>query len=133
VKFTHRISLVTKIVDLKNSFKIIVICLFIITFIFSCAKKESKRLSVQSSIRVEASFFRSNCVLCHGKEAEGGMIAGKAIPSLRTGDAVKKTDQEIYDQIANGKNGMPPFKYQLTEPQIHNMVRFIRDLQKEDF
>lgn len=119
--------------NLKSHFKIVVVCLFAVTFAFSCANKEPKRLSVQQSIRVEASFFRSNCVLCHGKEAEGGEIAGKAIPSLRAGDAVKKTDQEIYDQIANGKNGMPPFKYQLTEPQIRNMVRFIRDLQKEEF
>jgi hypothetical protein len=33
----------------------------------------------------------------------------------------------------HGKNGMLPFKYQLTEQQIRNMVRFIRDLQKENF
>jgi mono/diheme cytochrome c family protein len=120
-------------VDLKFCFKIVVVCLFILTFVFSCAKKEPKQLSVQQSIRVEASFFRSNCVVCHGKEADGGELAGKAVPSLRTGEALQKTDAELYEQIANGKNGMPPFKYQLTEQQIHNMVRFIRDLQKENF
>ena len=119
--------------DFKNSFKFILVCLFTLTFVFSCAKKEPKQLSVQQGIRVEASFFRANCVVCHGKEADGGELAGKAIPSLRTGEAVKKSDQELYDQIANGKNGMPPFKYQLTEQQIRNMVRFIRDLQKENF
>lgn len=119
--------------DLNSRFKIVVVCLFILTFVFSCAKKEPKQLSVQKSIRVEASFFRSNCVLCHGKEADGGELAGKAVPSLRTGEAAQKSDAELYDQIANGKNGMPPFKYQLTEQQIRNMVRFIRDLQKEDF
>ena len=119
--------------DLKSRFKIVVVCLFIFTSFFSCAKKEPKQLSVQQSIRVEASFFRSNCVICHGKEADGGELAGKAVPSLRTGDAVSKSDAELYDQIANGKNGMPPFKHQLTENQIRNMVRFIRDLQKENF
>ncbi len=122
-----------EVVDLKFSFKIVVVCLFILTFIFSCAKRESKQLSVQQSIRVEATFFRSNCVVCHGKEADGGELAGKAVPSLRIGEVVNKSDQELYDQIANGKNGMPPFKYQLTEQQIRNMVRFIRDLQKESF
>ena len=119
--------------DLKFCFKIVVVCLFILTFVFSCAKKEPKQLSVQQSIRVEASFFRSNCVICHGKEADGGELARKAVPSLRTGEAVQKSDAELYEQIANGKNGMPPFKYQLTEQQIRNMVRFIRDLQKDDF
>ena len=119
--------------DLNFRLKIVVVCLFVLTFVFSCAKKEPKQLSVQQSIRVEASFFRSNCVVCHGKEADGGELAGKAVPSLRTGEAVQKSDAELYEQIANGKNGMPPFKYQLTEGQIRNIVRFIRDLQKEDF
>jgi mono/diheme cytochrome c family protein len=120
-------------VDLKFCFKIVAVCLFILTFVFSCAKKEPKQLSVQQSIRVEAAFFRSNCVVCHGKEADGGELAGRAVPSLRTGEARQKSDAELYEQIANGKNGMPPFKYQLTEQQIRNMVRFIRDLQKDDF
>ena len=119
--------------NLKSHFKIVVVCLFILTFVFACGNKEQKRLSVQQGIRPEAAFFRSNCVICHGKEADGGEFVGKPIPSLRSGEAVKKSDQELYDQIANGKNGMPPFKYQLTEQQIRNMVRFIRDLQKEDF
>lgn len=119
--------------DLNFRFKIAIVCLFILAFVFSCAKKESKQLSVQQSIRVEAAFFRSNCVVCHGKEADGGELAGKPVPSLRTGEAMRKTDEELYEQIANGKNGMPPFKYQLTEQQMRNMVRFIRDLQKEEF
>ena len=114
--------------------KIFIAFVFASLFAFSCAaKKTSKRLSVQESIRVEASFFRSNCVLCHGAEAEGKEMSGRQIPSLREGEAVQKTDEELYEQIANGKNGMPPFKYQLTDQQIRNMVRFIRDLQKESY
>lgn len=116
------------------SVKLSIVFLFAGFFAFACAgQKETKRLSVQESVRVEASFFRSNCVVCHGKEAEGGELSGRVVPSLREGEAVQKTDQELYEQIASGKNGMPPFKYQLTEKQIHNMVAFIRDLQKENY
>lgn len=116
------------------SLKLFVVCLFAAVFVFSCAQeKKSKQLSVQESIRVEASFFRSNCVVCHGKEAEGGELSGRVVPSLRAEAAIQKTDAELYEQIANGKNGMPPFKYQLTEGQIRNMVRFVRDLQKAEY
>lgn len=116
------------------SLKLFIVCLFAAVFAFSCAReRKSKQLSVQESVRVEASFFRSNCVVCHGKEAEGGELSGRVVPSLRVGEAVQKTDAELYEQIANGKNGMPPFKYQLTENQIRNMVRFVRDLQKTEY
>ncbi|HZH34729.1 MAG TPA: cytochrome c, partial [Pyrinomonadaceae bacterium] len=90
-------------------------------------------LSVQESIRPEASFFRANCVVCHGAEAEGKDLSGRLIPSLRSGDVLQKSDEHLYNQIMNGGNGMPTFRFQMTEPQMRNMVRFIRDLQKENY
>jgi mono/diheme cytochrome c family protein len=97
----------------------------------ACGAKRPKRLSVQTSARVEAAFYRSQCVICHGAEAEGKDIGGRITPSMRDGDILTKSDEYIYDQIYNGGNGMPPFKHQMTEQQIKNMVQFIRDLQKE--
>ncbi len=88
-------------------------------------------MSVQESARVEASFYRANCVICHGAEATGKDIGGRVTPSMRDGDVLTKSDDYIYDQIKNGGNGMPPFKYQMTDQQIKNMVGFIRDLQKD--
>jgi cytochrome c553 len=115
------------------SLKLILICLFAAVFVFCVGKKAPKQLSIQSSIRVEASFFRSNCVLCHGAEAEGKEMSERQIPSLREGAPVQKSDAELYKQISDGGNGMPPFKHQMTEQQIRNMVGFIRDLQKQDY
>lgn len=93
-----------------------------------------KSFVIAESKSFEASVFRQNCAICHGKEADGKEINGKFIPSLRYGDAAKKSEQEIYDQIANGKLPMPAFKNQLTDEEIKKMVKFIRrDLQgKED-
>ena len=87
---------------------------------------------MQESVRVEASFYRSNCVVCHGAEAEGKDIGGRLTPSMREGDVLTKSDEYLYNQIQNGGNGMPPFKFQLSEKEIRNMVGFIRDLQKNE-
>jgi mono/diheme cytochrome c family protein len=78
----------------------------------------------------EASLFRQNCAICHGNEANGKEIDGKLVPSLRYGVAAKKSEEEIYQQIKEGKLPMPAFKDQLSEKEIRGMVEFIRrDLQ----
>ncbi|MBS1792856.1 MAG: cytochrome c [Acidobacteria bacterium] len=88
---------------------------------------------IADSKSYEASIFRQNCAICHGQEANGKEIDGKIIPSLRYGDAAKKSEQEIYLQIKEGKLPMPAFKNQLTEDEIRKMVRFVRrDLQGKD-
>lgn len=118
---------------MKHIVKFVAVVFFAAIFVFTaCGKKKPKRLSVQESTRVEAAFYRSNCVICHGAEAEGKDIGGRMTPSMREGDVLQKSDEYLYDQIANGGNGMPPFKHQMTEQQIRNMVRFIRDLQKTE-
>ncbi|MEP6925490.1 MAG: cytochrome c, partial [Pyrinomonadaceae bacterium] len=71
-------------------------------------------------------------VVCHGAEAEGKDIGGRITPSMRDGDVLTKSDEYLYSQIQNGGNGMPPFKYQLTDREIKNMVAFIRDMQKKE-
>ena len=102
----------------------------------SCVRTDSKRtgIVIAESKSYEASLFRQNCAICHGMEANGKEIDGKIIPSLRYGEAAKKSEAQIYDQIANGKVPMPAFRNQLTEDEIKRMVKFIRrDLQgKED-
>ena len=92
-----------------------------------------KSFIIGNSKSYEASLFRQNCAICHGQEADGKEIDGKMIPSLRYGDAARKSEQEIYDQISNGKLPMPAFKNQLTEEEIRRMVKFIRrDLQGKE-
>lgn len=119
-----------------KSFQLIVICVFAVFAFFACSgSRETRReFVIAESKSYEASLFRQNCAICHGVEANGKEIDGKLIPSLRYGDAATKSEQEIYDQIRNGKLPMPAFKNQLTDDEIKKMVKFIRrDLQgKED-
>ncbi|HEX8734807.1 MAG TPA: cytochrome c [Pyrinomonadaceae bacterium] len=116
--------------------KVLLIFLFIVFLIAACVQTESKRgggIVIAESKSYEASLYRQNCAICHGAEAYGKEMDGKFVPSLRFGDIEKKSEQEIYEQIAHGKLPMPAFKNQLTEEEIQKMVIFIkRDLQGKE-
>ena len=99
---------------------------------FACVNNNSGRREyvIADSKAYEASIFRQNCAICHGQEANGKEMDGKLIPSLRYGEAEKLSEEEIYQQISNGKLPMPSFKNQLSETEIRKMVKFVmRDLQ----
>lgn len=125
------------IIFLSNFFvmrylKVFVVLLFALFFAAACLSSASskKGVVIAEDKSYEASLFRQNCAVCHGKEAEGKDMDGKIIPSLRRGDVETKSETEIYNQIYNGGNGMVPFKGQLSENEIQRMVKFVKqDLQ----
>ena len=113
--------------------KFFVIVLFVVFAVLACSMGKAKNgIVIANNKSYEASLFRQNCALCHGAEAEGRQMDGRVIPSLRRGETAQKSEQEIYNQIYNGGNGMLPFKGQLSENEIRRMVKFVkRDLQSE--
>lgn len=112
--------------------KVIFIFIFAAFGIFACTNGSARHFefNIAESKSYEASLFRQNCAICHGREANGKEMDGKLIPSLRYGEAATLSEQQIYTQIHDGKLPMPAFKNQLTEDEIRRMVKFIRrDLQ----
>ena len=112
--------------------KILTILVFAAICLIACADGTAKRKNfvIADSKSYEASLFRQNCAICHGAEANGKEIDGTLVPSLRYGEAAKKSEEEIYQQIKEGKLPMPAFKNQLSEREIRLMTEFIRrDLQ----
>ncbi len=112
--------------------KIFVFAVFFAFALFSCSSETVRKggIVIEGSKSYEASLFRQNCAICHGSEASGKVVNGVQIPSLRFGDAATRTKEEIYQQIAHGKLPMPGFDKQLTEKEMHMMVKFIMsDLQ----
>jgi mono/diheme cytochrome c family protein len=107
--------------------------LFFLTSVFSlfvvaCWNTGPQKYVISESKAYEASLFRQNCAICHGPEGEGKTLdGGVQTPNLREGDFKYKTDPEIYRHIADGGNGMVPFRGQLTEREINLMVRFVQD------
>ena len=75
--------------------------------------------------------YARNCAACHGPEGEGKQVGTLRVPPLREGRAVEDPDARLLSQIHDGGNGMPPFKFTLTDDEIQNLLRFVREeLQK---
>jgi len=113
--------------------KFFVILIFAAIAMTACFDSKPKRYVIAESKSYEASLFRQNCAICHGAEADGKTLdEGTVVPSLRAGNFKFKTEGEIYDQIANGGNGMVPHRYQLSERELRMLTEFVRrDLRSE--
>lgn len=78
--------------------------------------------------------YADQCAICHKLDGSGGpaTVGKKKInaASLKTGDAVKDTDEELIKTISNGEEAMPAFKDDLSAEQIKALVQYIRkDIQ----
>lgn len=109
--------------------RVLTVMLMIGFALFACNSSDgSRRYVISESKEYEASLFRQNCAICHGPEAEGRMLeSGVVTPNLREAEFKYKTDAEIYRHIADGGNGMVPFRGQLTDREINLMVSFVQD------
>jgi cytochrome c553 len=111
--------------------KIFVFLIFTSLTWLACKSQGPGRFSIAESKTYEASQFRQNCAICHGAEGEGKtLMDGRQVPGLRDAEGKYRTDAEIYRHIADGGNGMVPFRSILTEREINLMVNFVqRDLR----
>jgi mono/diheme cytochrome c family protein len=77
--------------------------------------------------------FETNCAKCHGPDGSGNTAIGKAVGAkdLRSPEAKKLTDAEIYTQIDQGKGNMPPFGDSLGKAKVNDLVAYVRELGKK--
>ncbi|HUJ40982.1 MAG TPA: cytochrome c [Candidatus Acidoferrales bacterium] len=80
-----------------------------------------------------AGLYKSKCAMCHGPDGSGNTPTGKAmkVTDLRSEEVQKKSDAQLIEITTNGKAKMPAFKGKLTEPQIKELVGYIRELAKK--
>lgn len=80
-----------------------------------------------ANITAAKATFRAKCAMCHGPDGAGSEV-GKSmnVPDLRSLVIRKAPDTQLAEVIANGKNGMPPFKGSLNASQIHDLVAYVR-------
>lgn len=93
-----------------------------ILFMNGCAGTSPKVEQLSAS----AQLFQRNCAVCHAKDGSGGQLEGQEVPNLKAEHARSLTDEQLTAQIFNGGKRMPAFKYTLTDEQIEQLVRFIR-------
>ena len=79
-----------------------------------------------------AEVFRTKgkCVACHGADGSGNTPAGKALKAadLRSEGIQKKSDDELFASVSNGRGKMPAFKTALTAQQLHDAIAYVRTL-----
>lgn len=88
--------------------------------------------SQAGSVQEGKKIFEDKCAKCHGEDGSGDTVIGKAVKAadLRSADAKKKTDAELYQQIDKGKGNMPPFGSSLDKEQINDLISYVREFGK---
>ena len=79
-----------------------------------------------------ASIFKGKCVLCHGADGAGNTVLGKQLQAadLRSKDIQNRPDTELTKTVHDGKANMPPFADQLSDEQISQVIKYVRELGK---
>jgi mono/diheme cytochrome c family protein len=85
------------------------------------------KLTTASDGAPPRALFERNCATCHGARGEGKQLGTMNIPSLLVGPPVSDPDERLFQQVHDGGKGMPPFKYTLTDEQIQDLIRFVRE------
>ena len=89
-----------------------------------CAPLQAQDQPAKKEFNVKGT-FRNICSFCHENY---GRKEGKG-PQLMNSP---KTDQELFDRIKHGKPGrMAAFGAAFTDDQIHEIVKFIRNLKPD--
>jgi mono/diheme cytochrome c family protein len=68
--------------------------------------------------------FKAYCVNCHGEDGKL-MVAGAKDLSVS-----QLSDEEVKNIILNGKNAMAPYKNVLAEPELNNVVEYVKSLRR---
>jgi mono/diheme cytochrome c family protein len=79
-----------------------------------------------------AATYKSKCAMCHGADGLGATPAGKSMKAIpfNSPELVKASDADLIAATKNGKGKMPAYSGKLTDPQITEVVAYIRTLQK---
>jgi mono/diheme cytochrome c family protein len=93
---------------------------------FSNAQTEQKASSAEA-------FFKARCALCHGTDGTGKTTLGQQMKAanLRSGLVQKDSDALMKGVILHGKGNMPPFEGQLTEADVDQLVKYVRQFGKK--
>lgn len=111
---------------------------FIILFLISASLFSLTALDTMEKSAVRGSIvFRTYCVLCHGEAADGkGRLATGKVPPPANLTITKLTDAQKEEIIKKGGDGvnrspfMPPWKDELSEEQIKDVISYINFLSK---
>jgi len=75
--------------------------------------------------------YKAKCQSCHGATGtpNPGMAKAMGVKPFSEPDVKKLTAAEMITATTNGKGKMPAFKGKLTDPEIKDVVSYIRTLK----
>ena len=77
-----------------------------------------------------AATYKSKCVACHGADGKGSPMGVKlGVHDFSSADVQKQTDAQLTETITKGKGKMPAYEGKLKDPEIKDLVAYIRTLK----
>ncbi len=75
-----------------------------------------------------AGVYQAKCATCHGQDGSGNTPVGKSlqVADLRSAAVQSKSDAELIQSVTEGKGNMPGFRGNITDDEIHAVVKFVR-------
>lgn len=79
-----------------------------------------------------AALYKAKCSSCHGADGKGDTPVGKklGVKAFSDPEVAKNSDQAWFETTKKGKGKMPAYDGKLTDPQINDLVKFMRSLAK---
>ncbi len=76
--------------------------------------------------------YKAKCVMCHGADGTGNTPVGRSMKlrSLKSAEDIKESDEQLSKEIKSGVGRMQGYAGKLTDAQIHDVVSYIRTLQR---
>ena len=105
----------------------IILIVFFIILINSCAPKPTKKVPVE--FESGQKYFHRVCANCHGVDALGkntrapGLIDPEYLPE-------NFSDEELYQQIVEGSKKMASQRNKVSDPEIKEIIKYLRYSQK---
>jgi mono/diheme cytochrome c family protein len=77
--------------------------------------------------------YKAKCVGCHGADGKGATAPGKALGAhdFASDEVTKMSDSDLVGIITSGKGKMPGYAKSLKEPEIKDLVAYVRELGKQ--
>ena len=81
--------------------------------------------------------YEKHCLVCHGPQGKGDGPAGRMLKppaaDFTSADGKKKSEGDLRIIVENGKPGtaMGPWKGQLSQPELNDLMAYVMTLRKQ--
>ena len=84
--------------------------------------------SATAALAQGADTYKSKCQMCHSADGSASTPAGKAMGTPPVSAFAKASEADLIAITKNGKGKMPAYGGKLTDPQIKEVVDYLRTL-----